>query len=198
MKSSTDSGVSTPICHPEISVSFNPAPGSPWRVVDAPVVDAVDGRVVTVVRDFQHRPVGKRFDLVDGRVEKNLSTHTGEYWARSIHVPTLTNLAELVAGLGPDEILILGCIPGAGFEPYRLTPQKWLRAQLGLPDDVRPSGLHTIGGVRYASRLKENFTACRYLLIDRDPGGAPPDVAGLSDDEYILSLIHISEPTRPY
>ena len=166
------------------TLTFHPAPGSPCRVV-ADVADVNDGRVVTVLRDIRHRPQGKRFDLVDGRVEKNLSTHTGEYWARSIHVPTLTTLAELVAGLGPDEILILGCIPGAGFEPYRITPQKWLRSQLGLPDDVRPSGLHTIGGVRYAARLKENFTSCRYLLIDRDPGGAPPDVAGLSDDDYL-------------
>ena len=177
------------------TLTFTPARGSPWRVVDAPVVDvndgvdAVDGRVVTVLRDIHTRPVGKRFDLVDGRAKKLKVTHPGDYWAQSVHVPTLTALGELIAGFGPDEALILGCIPEAGFEPYRIQPKFAIRGRFGLPDDTDPVGLHTApDGVRYAARLKENFTGCRYLLLDRDPDGAPPDVAGLSDADYLALL----------
>ena len=172
---------------PTLTATWTPANPGYWTPM-ADVADTRhDGRVVTVLRDIHHRPVGKRFDLdADGRAKKLKVKHPGDYWAQSVHVPTLTALGELIAGFGPDEALILGCIPGAGFEPYRIQPRFAIRGRFGLPDDAEPTGLHTApDGVRYAARLKENFTGCRYLLIDRDPDGAPPDVAGLSDDDYL-------------
>ena len=115
------------------------------------------GRVVTVLSDVQKRPLGKRFTLAKGKVVKALSAHPGDYHARAIYVPDLLALAALIAGMASCDALILGCIPGAGFDPYQITPQKRLCRLLGIPDDVRPTGLHTIDGATYAARLKENF-----------------------------------------
>ena len=170
------------------TLTFIPAVGSP--LIASPVADPdMTGRVVTVLTDIHHRPQGKQFFIGDnGAIEKTVSDHDGTYWAQSVYCRDLPALGELISEFGPDQVLILGCIEDAGFDPYRIAPQKWLRQQLGLPADVRPSGLHTIGGVRYAARLKENFTSCRYLLIDRDPKEAPADVAGLSESNYIALL----------
>ena len=182
MELPANSGLAPLVCHPAAEIN--------------PVLPAVfqTGRVVTVLSDIQNRPQGKTFDLLaNGQIDKKLANHPGDYWARSVHVPDLAALAELIAGFGPADVLILGCIPDAGFDPYRITPQRKLIRQLGIPRDVRPTGVHTIGGTTYAARLKENFIPCRYLLIDRDPGGAPPGVADLDDEKHIR-LINIAWP----
>lgn len=186
----------SPIAH-TATAEKNPAfnlrclvpPRWPSRLI--PMVDdepdpLASGRCVTVLHDVHGRPQGKVFTIgAAGSVEKHTADHAGDYHAQTVFVAGLPALAELIAGLSADSVLILGCIPDAGFDPYRIEPQGTLRRRLGLPRDVRPSGVHTIGDVRYAARLKENFISSRYLLIDRDPDGAPPEVASLSESGYI-------------
>ena len=167
---------------PGIKLTFIPAAGSPCRVIpDAPTDN--DGKVITVVSTLNGQPIGKEFSLVDGAVKKSTAANFTEYNAQSIAVADLAGLQQLLASLKPSQCIILGCIPDAGLNPYRLNSQGWFEQRLKLPKGTGKiiGAVDADAGLLRYGRFKENFVACRYALIDRDFNAAMP--AELNADE---------------
>lgn len=179
MNLSADSTVSPADNH---SFSVSPHGDKP-----SPSTDPIaDGRVVTVVSSTHGQRVGKEFSLVDGAVKKGTEANYSEYNAQSVAIADLAALQRLLATLTPSQYIILGCIPEAGFTPYRLNSEGWFeKRKAGCGRIIGPV---TAGGVIRYGRFKENFQACRYALIDRDFNSAMPDTLRADDAGFAAQM----------
>ena len=175
--------------NPGIKLSFNPAPGSPCRVIPGAPTDN-DGKVITVVSSMHGQRVGKEFSLVDGAVKKGTEANYSEYSAQSVYVADLADLQRLFATLKPSQCIILGCIPGAGLNPYRLNSQGWFEQRLKLPKGAgKLIGAVDAGdGLLRYGRFKENFTACRFTYVDRDFNEAMPAELGADEAGFFAQM----------
>lgn len=174
-----------------LDIKFTPAPGSPWRVLDA--APDLDGYAVTVLTRMDSQPAGKRFTVgTDGNIIKAVPNHSGRYTAQTVPCANLATLQTIIGGFTEADVLMLAYLPDAAMQSYTIVPQSELRGMLNLPADVRPAGLRTVNGQRYAARLKENFQSSRFLMFDRDiVAGAPAHLHAETRDDFWQQMISL-------
>jgi hypothetical protein len=135
----------------------------------------------------------------DGGLVKKPACVISGGWARVHRTSNEKELPPLIEKVGDreDVVVVLGYIPGtepaAGESkgaPYRISSTRKLRKLLKLSDDeVLPTGLLEIEGVKYATRTKDNFVFSEWALFDYDPDGDMPKHLQTDDVETWISLM---------
>jgi len=138
------------------------------------------------------KPCGKRFTLgTDGEVDKDTVGDVIEGTAITVHVPDAEAMAALLRLLPPNHYIIPDFIAQAGREPFEIMATWRLNKALGLAEDNRPLGRHTLEGhdLPVFAKLKENFTPGAWRLFDFDrDDAAPAAIQALTTHEAIVRL----------
>jgi hypothetical protein len=161
------------------------ADGSTFRDADTMLAP------VTVIRAVKPSMVCKRYTAgVDG-IQKTAVASIAEGEAETRDVPDAAAMRALLGEVteAPDLVLCPGAFHGAGRAPFRIVPEAQLAAMLDNKVGEVPGGVHEIGGVRVAARLKRGITAGPWLLLDADnPPGMPAEWRALTIGERLDML----------
>lgn len=137
---------------------------------------------------------GKAFAL-DGSKTSNAKVSTAI--ARVCHAPDAAALADVLRTIvlpQHNAAVILNAVKGVAVdEDFNIVSANHLAGLRGVAADDRAAliGVHTINGKKYVARLKENFSPCQWVLLDRDTDAFTPTAYGAKQLPYDawLSLV---------
>jgi hypothetical protein len=129
----------------------------------------------------------------DGTITKAMAPNNGVYLARTVPVPDLAAMADLLRELGThrDCTLSLGIFKDAPAEPFVVLPAAEIAQRLGVDphDRDRLIGFHEIDGKPTVARLKDNLQFGSWLPIDRDTvAGMPQELATFDRSEWLAAM----------
>jgi hypothetical protein len=132
--------------------------------------DTAEAFDIELTRFASAAPLSKEIALAaDGSVQSTSHAVLTQGTARRVPVPDIHTLAEIVAGIEPNEALALGRLRSDLPENVKITT----RARLGrINGAARPDLIaRTAANIIYAPR------AAAFVLLDHDRKGMPPEIA---------------------
>jgi hypothetical protein len=128
---------------------------------------------ITVFVSADGRPVNKVVRRApDGSISKGMARHSGRFIARTVPMPDLEALAEVLRSVGerPDACISLSLFRDAPEGEFLVLPATELAAHLGVEPSNREAlaGVHEIDGAPTAARIRQSMVPGTWLLFDRD------------------------------
>jgi hypothetical protein len=148
-------------------------------------VSAKPGEVITVI--VNPEPVGKFFDVVDGKVTKKAKAFVTDALAMVFNVPDHETLKRLLAIVSESPT---ACVANCGWKPvvvgemFRMVSSKRLEAAM-----LDPDGVHEIDGIKTFARRHFHALPSVWQIADRDIDQfTPPAAAGLDFDAWRAAM----------